>query len=69
MIYIETGSTDVYYNFGLENYFTVGKRLPDTGVPVLAHHAHADGGQIPEHTGGDQQAPMPTPTASIWRAA
>lgn len=30
MIYIETGSTDVYYNFGLENYFTVKKRLPDT---------------------------------------
>ena len=30
MIYIETGSTDVYYNFGLENYFTVEKRLPDT---------------------------------------
>ena len=30
MIYIETNSTDVYYNFGLENYFTVEKRLPDT---------------------------------------
>ena len=30
MIYIETGSTDVYYNFGLENYFTVEKCLPDT---------------------------------------
>ena len=30
MIYIETGSSDVYYNFGLENYFTVEKRLPDT---------------------------------------
>ena len=30
MLYIETGSTDVYYNFGLENYFTVEKRLPDT---------------------------------------
>lgn len=30
MIYIETGSTDVYYNFGLENYFTMEKRLPDT---------------------------------------
>lgn len=30
MIYIETGSTDVYYNFGLENYFTGEKRLPDT---------------------------------------
>ena len=30
MIYIETGSTDVYYNFGLENYFTVEKRLPGT---------------------------------------
>ena len=30
MIYIETGSTDVYYNFGLEYYFTVEKRLPDT---------------------------------------
>ena len=30
MIYIETGSTDVYYNFGLENYFTVEKRLPET---------------------------------------
>lgn len=30
MIYIETGSSDVYYNFGLEYYFTVEKRLPDT---------------------------------------
>ena len=30
MIYIETGSTDVYYNFGLEYYFTLEKRLPDT---------------------------------------
>ena len=30
MIYIETGSTDVYYNFGFENYFTLEKRLPDT---------------------------------------
>lgn len=30
MIYIETGSTDVFYNFGLEYYFTVEKRLPDT---------------------------------------
>ena len=30
MIYIECGSTDVYYNFGLENYFAVEKRLPDT---------------------------------------
>ena len=30
MIYIETGSTDVYYNFGVETYFTLEKRLPDT---------------------------------------
>ena len=30
MIYIETGSTDVYYNFGLEYYFSVEKRLSDT---------------------------------------
>ena len=30
MIYIETGSSDVYYNFGLEYYFTVEKPLPDT---------------------------------------
>ena len=30
MIYIETGSTDVYYNFGLEYYFSVEKLLPDT---------------------------------------
>ena len=30
MIYIETGSDDVYYNFALEYYFTVEKRLPDT---------------------------------------
>lgn len=29
MIYIETGSTDVYYNFGLEYYFTVEKKLPE----------------------------------------
>lgn len=30
MIYIETGSTDVYYNFGLEYYFTLEKQLEDT---------------------------------------
>lgn len=30
MIYIETGSTDVYYNFALEYYFTVEKKLSDT---------------------------------------
>ena len=30
MIYIETGSSDVYYNFGLEYYFTVEKQLEDT---------------------------------------
>lgn len=30
MIYIETGSTDVCYNFGLEYYFTVEKPLDDT---------------------------------------
>lgn len=29
MIYIETNSTDVYYNFGLEYYFTAEKRLPE----------------------------------------
>ena len=29
MIWIETGSTDVYYNFGLEYYFTVEKRMPE----------------------------------------
>lgn len=30
MIFIETGSTDVYYNFGLEYYFALEKSLPDT---------------------------------------
>lgn len=30
MIYIECGSTDICYNFALENYFAVEKRLPDT---------------------------------------
>ena len=30
MIYIETGSADVYYNFGLEYYFTLEKRRPGT---------------------------------------
>ena len=30
MIYIETGSDDVYYNFGLEYYFTVEKKFSDT---------------------------------------
>lgn len=30
MIYIETGSADVCYNFGLEYYFTVEKPLDDT---------------------------------------
>jgi lipoate-protein ligase A len=29
MIWIETGSTDVYYNFGLEYYFTVEKRMSE----------------------------------------
>lgn len=29
MIYIETGSTDVYYNFGLEYYFTTEKKLSE----------------------------------------
>jgi lipoate-protein ligase A len=29
MIYVETGSEDVYFNFGLEYYFTVEKRLPE----------------------------------------
>lgn len=29
MIYIETGSADVYYNFALEYYFTLEKRLPE----------------------------------------
>ncbi len=32
MIYIETGSTDAYYNFGLEYYFAAEKKLPE---PVL----------------------------------
>lgn len=30
MIYIETNSSDVYYNFGLEYYFTAEKPLPKT---------------------------------------
>ena len=30
MIYIECGSEDVYYNFGLEYYFAAEKLLPDT---------------------------------------
>lgn len=30
MIYIETGSLNVYYNFAMEYYFTVEKKLPDT---------------------------------------
>lgn len=30
MIYIETGSRNVYYNFAVEYYFTVEKRLLDT---------------------------------------
>ena len=30
MIYIETGSADVCYNFGAEYYFTVEKPLEDT---------------------------------------
>lgn len=29
MIYIETGSTDVYFNFGLEYYFTAVKKLEE----------------------------------------
>ena len=30
MIYIETGSDDVCYNFGAEYYFAVEKPMPDT---------------------------------------
>lgn len=30
MIYVETGSDSVYYNFALEKYFMTEKRLPDT---------------------------------------
>jgi len=30
MIYIETGSADVCYNFGLEYYFSMEKPLEDT---------------------------------------
>ena len=30
MIYVETGSADVCFNFGLEYYLTVEKQLPDT---------------------------------------
>ena len=37
MIYIETGSTDVYYNFGLEYYFAAEKKLPE---PVLLFWRH-----------------------------
>ena len=29
MIYIETGSTDVYYNFGLEYYLAAEKKQPE----------------------------------------
>ncbi len=37
----------MYYNF-VEYYFTLEKRLPETHF-FLAHHAHADGGQVPEN--------------------
>ena len=30
MIYVETGSTDVYYNFGVEYYLASEKKLDDT---------------------------------------
>ena len=30
MVYIETGSTDVYYNFGCEYYFASEKKFEDT---------------------------------------
>ena len=29
MIYVETNSTDVYYNFGVEYYFTTERQLPE----------------------------------------
>lgn len=29
MIYVETNSTDVYFNFGVEHYFTTEKQLPE----------------------------------------
>lgn len=38
MIYIETGSDDVYYNFGLEYYFTLEKQLPDTFKEKMVRH-------------------------------
>lgn len=65
MIYIETGSTDVYYNFGLENYFTVEKRLPDTvflfwrTTPTLMVANTRTYWRR-------STSPMPTPTASTW---
>lgn len=54
MIYIETGSRDVYYNFGLEYYFTVEKRLPDTVFLFWRTTADFDGGQISERARRDQ---------------
>ena len=37
MIYIETGSEDVYFNFGLELYFAAEKKLDE---PVLLFWTH-----------------------------
>ena len=63
MIYIETGSTDVYYNFGLENYFTVEKRLPDT---VFLFWRTTPTLMVGRTYWRRSTSPMPTPTASTW---
>ena len=44
MIYIDTKSTDVYYNFGVEYYFSREKNLGD---------AYPDDRQISEHARGN----------------
>lgn len=49
MIYIETGSTDVYYNFGLEYYFAAEKKLPEPVLLFWRDDADTDGRKIPEH--------------------
>lgn len=44
MIYIETGSTDVYYNFGLEYYFAAEKKLPERLLPIRKHREERENG-------------------------
>lgn len=49
MIYVETGSTDVYFNFATEYYFASEKKTGGYCLSVLADGANPDDREIPEY--------------------